>query len=111
MQTGLLEGEVETNSVLDQKLPSLSVVRLTGDEVEFRPIPLVGDMAETSPATVAAAVGVRQSGPYNSFTLTPESAGQEFVVSEASQASSAFAPCWHIAAAWLQNMPLQFSPL
>lgn len=75
---------METDSVLDQKLPSLNVVRLTGDEVEFRPIPLVGEMAETSSAAVAKAVGVRQSGPYNSFTLTPESAGQEFVVSEAS---------------------------
>lgn len=67
--------------MLDQKLPSLNVVRLTGDEVEFRPIPLIGDMGETSAAAVTAAVGVTQSGPYNSFTLTPESAGQEFVVS------------------------------
>ena len=82
MQTSLREGEIETtSSLLDQKLPSLNVVRLTGDEVEFRPVPLVGDMAETSPTEVAAAVGVRQSGPYNSFTLTSESAGQEFVVS------------------------------
>ena len=64
----------------DLKQPILSIVRLTGDEVEFRPLPLVGVMAETSSSKVAAAVGVRQSGPYNSFTLSPESAGQEFVV-------------------------------
>lgn len=75
-----MDGESEHENVIDLKQPNLSIVRLTGDEVEFRPIPLVGAMAETSSAAVLASVGVRQSGPYNSFTLTAESAGQEFVV-------------------------------
>lgn len=53
---------------------------MTGDEVEFRPLPLVGEMAETSASAVTAAVSVRQKGVYNSFTVEPEAAGQEFVV-------------------------------
>ncbi len=76
-----MEGQAEAELVIQQiKLPNINIVRLTGDEVEFRPIPLVGSMATTTAEAVAAAVGVKQSGPYNSFTLTPESSGQEFVV-------------------------------
>ena len=83
-QNDLLEGQTEAEVIQRQiKLPNINIVRLTGDEVEFRPIPLVGPMATTTAEAVAAAVGVKQSGPYNSFTLTPESTGQEFVVSRA----------------------------
>lgn len=81
MQNDLLEGDTQSESVVDPRAPALNIVRLTGEEVEFRPIPLVGDISETSSAAVKASVGVKQSGPYNSFTLTAESAGQEFVVS------------------------------
>lgn len=78
--TVLLEGQSEAEATIQQiKMPNINIVRLTGDEVEFRPIPLVGPMASTTAEAVAAAVGVKQSGPYNSFTLTPESSGQEFV--------------------------------
>ena len=63
----------------------LETIRLTGDEVEFRPIPLVGELAETSASSVAAAVGVRQAGPYNAFAISPEVAGQQFVVGHSLQ--------------------------
>ena len=78
--------------MLEARAPTLSVVRLTGEEVEFRPLPLLGDLSETSGAAVARAVGVRQSGPFNSFTLTAESAGQEFVVSSIERGT--FFPCF-----------------
>lgn len=78
--TDLLEGQTEAEATMQQiKMANINIVRLTGDEVEFRPIPLVGPMATTTIEAVLAAVGVKQSGPYNSFTLTPESSGQEFV--------------------------------
>lgn len=80
-QERLLTGKFEaTTETTDAEHAILEVVRLTGEEVEFRPVALVGEMAETSASLVAAAVGVSQSGPYNAFIMPAESAGQQFVV-------------------------------
>ena len=58
----------------------LEIVRLTGDEVEFRPVVLVGELSEVDGKQVTSAVGARQSGVYNSFKVTSAMVDQEFVV-------------------------------
>ena len=59
----------------------LEIVRLTGEEVEFRPVVLLGEMSETRGDDVVSAVGVKQSGVYNSFRCTQAMIDREFVVS------------------------------
>lgn len=65
---------------MKQEEANLEMIRLTGEEVEFRPVVLVGNMSEVSSSQVSSASGVKQAGIYNSFKCTPEMANQEFVV-------------------------------
>lgn len=58
----------------------LEIVRLTGQEVDFRPVPLAGELADTPVAVIQEALRVTQTGIFNAFTLPAGSAGQQFVV-------------------------------
>ena len=55
------------------------VVRMTGDEMSFRPVPLAGDLESASPATLAAVPQTRQTGAFHAFEAAGEQ-GQRWVV-------------------------------
>ena len=82
LQQKLMEGSVETvvSTADAEQRASLEVIRLTGEEVEFRPVQLAGDLSEASPSAVAGAVRMKQAGPFNAFSMPPGSEGQQFVV-------------------------------
>ena len=67
MQKSLLSEEVDVLGAKKEQDAILEIVRLTGDEVEFRPVVLVGELSEVDGKQVTSAVGARQSGVYNSF--------------------------------------------
>ena len=56
------------------------VVRLTGEQTAFRPVAIIQDLAEATPASLANALTARQRGEFNSFVIGPEAAGLSWVV-------------------------------
>ena len=54
---------------------------MSGEEIDFRPVPLLEDLATLTPEDVAAAQSVRQTGPFNAFGLPPGAGGASYVVS------------------------------
>ena len=58
----------------------VQVVRMTGEEMSFRPVPLAGDLESTSPAVLASAPQTRQTGAFHAFEAAG-GPGQRWVVS------------------------------
>jgi hypothetical protein len=75
--TNLTRVLIEQRKLVEEEIPQvassskavLQLVRLTRDEVGFRPVPLVGlSLDQATPSDIAATVHISQTGLFNTFT-------------------------------------------
>ncbi len=60
------------------------MVRMTPEEMGFRPVPLLASIESATPEAIAALPSINQSGPFFAFTLTGAQ-DQQWVVSAGKQ--------------------------
>ena len=65
------------------------VIRLTGEQSAFRPVPVIADLSEASPSSIANVPRARQQGDFNFFVVDKSMAGVPYAVSVADQCASA----------------------
>ena len=66
-QRSLLE-EAAVAEVEEKSMAQLLILRLNREELGFRPVPLVGNLADATPEAIEEPPSTSQTGPFNEFT-------------------------------------------
>ena len=62
-------------------MAALQVIRLTSEQMAFRAVPVLQELSEASPSSLASAPFARQEGNFNAFKMGADQAEVPWVVS------------------------------
>lgn len=91
VQRSVVSGEEEAEAE-GRSQAELLILRLNREELGFRPISVVGNLADVTPEAVSEAPSTSQSGPFNEFK-TSAGVEQRWVVSPLSYNSFQLESC------------------